>query len=368
VEMRLLKAMAFLRSKSVAGVKWAVPGERDSGFDILVERRLFLERSDLNDDSACVDVQLISLVPPPSLHFDVLLSQAKTSLKEGDFPLAYRCLVQATAIRQGAGGAQFVVDMFAKVCFEMGKFEEAEEKCRALIQRGYGADNWIRLGKILQATGRFHEALEAYQRGLDAIGLPDNALQRPVFPVTMHQECGAFVGMLGAAECLLELDDLVGAARFFRKAAKVKADSHRTLLGFGALFLKAGDLAQAWQALSLAAKKNEDDPKISHLLGCVCEAREELNSAFDYFKKAFGQDKAGEENLLDLCRIGLRLGQWPVLESALEEFLEHRPGSAAGLRRLAEVKAIRGREEEARACLDKAALMDNHAVFAEAKG
>ena len=64
------------------------------------------------------------------------------------------------------------------------------------------------------------------------------------------EDFGSFTALIGMGECQLEVGNLTEAAKVLRRAAKLKANSHRPWLGFGKLFLKTGELEKAEDAQS----------------------------------------------------------------------------------------------------------------------
>jgi tetratricopeptide (TPR) repeat protein len=74
-------------------------------------------------------------------------------------------------------------------------------------------------------------------------------LKSPVFPVSVPEDFGSFRALIGLGECFLKKGDSIESARMFRRAAKLKANSHRPFLGFGKLFLEMNDLGKAEEAL-----------------------------------------------------------------------------------------------------------------------
>lgn len=373
LEFRLIAAMDYLRKKKCEGVKWNVEQERGGPFDILMGKELFLKRSDPKKGSMEAVVNIIPGVPPESFRCDFFLHHAQKRHKEGNYELAFQFLKKAEAIEKGGAGEQFLIDLYSRICFDLKKYDEAEEKCRALIERGYGADNWIRLGRILQIKEKFDEAILAYKKGLEEIGMKEADLNSSVFPISVSVDFGSFTALIGLGECLLETGNLTESSKMFRRAAKLKANSHRPFLGFGKLFLKTGELDKAEEALITAVKKNEivmnvgedntsisslvkddrgelfgmRDPEVHHWLGVLYEKKKLFDMAFDWHLKAFELDKTDSRNIDSIYRVGVVLERWEDVKRLLEEFLEHHPGHVPAMTRLSSIYYTSGEYQKA---------------------
>jgi tetratricopeptide (TPR) repeat protein len=230
-----------------------------------------------------------------------------------------------------------LIDLYAKICFDLKRFQEAEEKCRDLIARGYTADNWIRLGFILRETGRYREAVQAYQKGLSEIGLKEEDLNAPVFPISVPIDFDVFKAFIGLGESLLKTGNWADSARMFRRAAKLKANSPLPPLGFGRLFLETGEWKKAEEALLLAEKRNGMDAECLHTLGLLYEKKGDRERAYAFFRKAVEQEEEKPHAMESLFRTGSALHQWEGMRVFLEKKLIARPGSLMILETLARV-------------------------------
>jgi glycosyltransferase involved in cell wall biosynthesis len=358
VHVRLIEARNYLKNKPCEGIKWDIAQEKNGPFDILMAKEVFLIRTDPVKGSMGATIDVIPRIPTESLRFDFFLSYAEKHFKEGNYDIAYNFLGEAEAVKKGGSADQYLIDLYAKICFDMKKYDEAEEKCRILITRGYGADNWIRLGRTLQTKGEYAEAIEAYQSGLKEIGLQECVLGSPVFPIIVQEDFGAFTALIGMGECLLLMGNLTGAAKMIHKASKLKANSHRTFLGFGKLFLATNEYQRAEEALLAAKKLDEKDPVPCLLLGQLYEKKQNLATAFSYFQSAFERDKSNADTIDSVYHAGFTLGKWVDLKNILEEFLECRPGYIKAMRYLATVYRKLHAHQKAEELIDKARAFD----------
>ncbi|RPJ01015.1 MAG: glycosyltransferase, partial [Deltaproteobacteria bacterium] len=181
-DMRLFTgrySLQLLKTEGYEGIKWDIESERAGSFDLFMEREVFLRKTDRKSLDRKSAIKTISNLCPASFQCDYVLYHAKKSYEQGDLTSAYQSIRTAEACKAGGAGDQYLIDLYAKICFDLKRFNEAEEKCKNLIARGYPADNWIRMGKICQETERYREAAEAYQRGLSEIGLKEEDLEDP---------------------------------------------------------------------------------------------------------------------------------------------------------------------------------------------
>lgn len=216
---------------------------------------------------------IIPFMPSPSFKLEYWFLKAKEQSENGNDELALELLQKGGSIKKGGAGEQYLIDAYFQIYFALGKYDEAEEKCRALIRRGYGTDNWIRLGMILQKKKKFAEAIEAYSKGLGDIGLKETDLESCVFPLVVPWDFDSFTAFMGLGECFLKTGHLAESAKMFRKAAKLKANSNRPLLGFVELFLESNDLDRAEEALTTARKLHGKDPETQRFLGILYEKK-----------------------------------------------------------------------------------------------
>ncbi|MBE9569116.1 MAG: glycosyltransferase [Proteobacteria bacterium] len=373
LEMRLIFARHHLKRMECEGIKWGVEQEIGGPFDILMGKELFLRRSDPEKGNMEAVIDVISGAPPESLRSDFFMIQAKKQHRDGNYKLAYQFIKNAETVKKGGAGEQFLIDLYSRICFDLKKYDEAEEKCRALIERGYGADNWIRLGRILQIEEKFDEAILAYKKGLEEIGLKEADLNSSVFPISVPEDFGSFTALIGLGECLLETGNLTESSKMFRRAAKLKANSHRPFLGFGKLFIETGELDRAEEALITAVKKNEKliatnednssttflakeeerellgmrDPEVYHWLGVLYEKKKLFDVAFDCHLKAFELDKTDSRKFDSIYKVGAVLERWGDIKRLSEEFLEHRPGHVPAMTRLSSIYYTLGEYQKA---------------------
>lgn len=347
IPKRLIGGLEYLHRTQCDGVKWEVPEEKRSNFDLLIKKNRFLKRSDLSRSNRRVNVHSLTGLHASGYRFDVLLGELKRQYSQGEYEKAYAVLQSILQLEQGAPGIEFMIDWLVKLCLKLKKLDLAERECRALIARGYEDDNWIRLGQILQAQKRSKEAIEAYSNGLEKFHLKDTDLDSPVFPFNFPKELSAFTALMGQGECCYEIGDYGRAAASFRRASKLRANSHKPFLWFAKLFLASNQLDQAEGALAKVGQRDGKDPETHRILGKLCERRKRPELAFSCYLKAFDYGKTDEENLNPIYYTGARLGRWDDLKRVFEEFIEKRPDHIDALARLSSVYLHLGDAEKA---------------------
>lgn len=262
VLFRLIEGVAQLRRRCCDGIKWDIPEERQTSFDLLIERKRFLRLSDPRRPTPGADVHIIPLMVPAAFESDWELMGCDQALERNDPQTALQHIEKAMASKGGGASEPFFMDRFVRANLALKRYHEVIEKAGALIDAGnYGADNWLHLAQALQALGRHAQALEAFRKGFAEIGLRVQDLGEKPFPIMAPVDFGAFTALMGMGECLVALDRLPEAASILKQAARMKANSPRPALAFARLFLKAGDPARAADALDTARLQslpNED--------------------------------------------------------------------------------------------------------------
>ncbi len=233
-ELRVLRGLCRMTSDGSRALRWSTDPPGD--YDVLLTREAALTGAPPWPDAA-------RLTPdwyPDDLKADQMLSFAKECERQGDYAMARRLLCEAASVRQGGLGQAFLAQRLAEVSFAMGDHGAAERICRELVDRGYGADNCVRLGRMLQGRGDHEAAADAYRRALEHIGLDPAALEADVFPLGGGVEFDVFRATVGLGECLVELGRPEEAAPLLRRAARLHLTSPRPNIAFGRLFLAEG--------------------------------------------------------------------------------------------------------------------------------
>jgi len=356
--LRIIAARQYLKKMNADGLKWDVEEEKKGPFDFIIERERFLKLVDPVGGQVDISVDIVPKGFPESLRCDVLIHFAKSQYDSGNYKLAYQFVKEVETGREGAVGDQAIIHIYSKICFALKNYVEAEQRCREMIDRGYGADIWIRLGRILQIRRKFDEAIEAYRKGLEEIGLNELDLDSTIFPIVSLVDTGAFTAFIGMGECMLEKVSLNEAAKMFHMASKLKANSYRPYLGFGRLFLMSGELKRAEESLMTALKTNGNAPEVYRALGELFERRGRIERAYEYYNKAFEKDKIDFKNVEPIFKTGSSLHRWEDVKVVLKEFLEHRPGHVMAMRYMSTICHRLGAYKEAEELLDRCVVLD----------
>jgi tetratricopeptide (TPR) repeat protein len=362
-ELRLICGLSYAELTGARAVRWPCDPP-DSAYDVLAGSDAVLAAP---PPDGSPDWLRAEAVPedwlPPELAPDYLICLALTCEQEGDYSLARRVLERAGAVEQGGMGDPYLVQLYANVAFALGEDEGAERMCRRLIGEGYGADNWVRLGCIYQRQGRWSEALDAYGRGLEGIGLTDDAIEDDALPLVCRTDPDAFRAVLGQGECLMALGRDEDAARRLRQASRLRANSHRPFVAMGRLLCKRGRTADALAALDLAARQRRPAGDAS-VEAAFAEVRERAGDPAGAFEASLAglARRPDSEGLLEVAaRLGTGLGRTELLVAAYERFLDHRPGHVKALRGLSLLYRGLGRMREADDLGARAALFETAA-------
>ena len=347
---RVFGGLEYLKGKDAKceAVKWDVEEERKSPFDVLVRRDVFLKKSHPKKGHNTIDIQHLQQIIASGFKFDAIYGEYNRRFSKGEYDEAHNLLRAALSIPHGAPPLQYLIHPLVKTCLAMHKLDEVEQEVRGLIARGYEPDNYIRLGQILQVTERFHEAIDAYQKGLDGYGLTEADFESRIFPINFPKELSAFTTLIGMGECYFETGQRVEAARMFHRAAKLRANSHRPFLGFAKLYLASNQLDRAETAISkIGEREGRKDPETHRVLGKLCQRRNRLDIAFGCYMKAFEYGKTDEKNIDPLYYAGAALGKWEAMKPVFEDFLEAKPDHVGAISRLASVCQRLGENDKA---------------------
>ena len=361
MELRLIKAMHYIKSKGCCGVKWDVESEKKGPFDVLVNREYFLSAISVENGTMEATVELMpENVIPITLKFDTVLKIAKDNYENGNYEFAYEMINEAVRLKDGGAGEQYLIDLYAKICFELKKYDEAEIMCNELIERGYCSDNSIRLAVIYQIKGKYDEAIRSYQKGLEEIGLKINDLDSEVFPIATRDDFWSFRALIGTGECFIEKNDIANASRYLHKAARLKANSFKPFLGFAKLFLKTGEYEKAEKALLFANGRTMKNPEVNRIFGILHEKKGEFETAFEYLIESFIEDKADPQNIEPIFRVGIKINKYDKIIEILNEYLQYRPGSVEAMEYLSLIYYNEGRYKNARHVIDQGLLFDSY--------
>ncbi len=346
--LRLIRAVSYMIQERCAAVRW--PEDPEGTYDVLLAREaLFADGGPVTPDRWPQ-----ARVHPPGwlpegLKTDYMLSLAKDCIQEGDYRSAQDFLERARAVEEGGTGDPYLVHLYAEVAFALGDYTTAEQRTRQVIAQGYGADNHVRLGLILQGKGLHEEALEEYAQGLADIGLTDEHVSSDAFPSTTDTDPDAFSAMVGRGECLLALGREEEAARALRMAARLRANSPRPYAAFGRLFLEHEQFDQAQEAFGLAARqvRPPDDVSVEVGMAELLERKGDCEAAYGWAERALLK-RPDDVGLVDMiCSLAARLGRIEEQADRWRQLLHYRPGNVPALRGLAQACRRMGRDEEA---------------------
>ena len=346
---RLFATFDFLdQNPEHKAVRWAVEEEKGSPLDCLIEREYFMNRTKPGVYRS-VQLQALSINLAKGFKFDAMFTDFKTKKKEKKFAEAKKVLDLILEEKDGFPHIQYLIHYLAPVCLALKDYERLERELRALIDRGYRADNLIRLGVMLSQAGRFPEAVTALREALAAHGLTEDDFDADCFPFDLGRKLSVFYLFMALGEACLEINDHVRAAHYFHLASKMKSRDYEPFLGFTKVWLATGQIERAESALSRlpSPEAARNDPETHRLLGKICQKRKNLDLAYQCYKKAF-ELRPGEAAGVDpLYYTGAALGKWDEMLESLKTFTEQEPGDVNGLARLAAVSFQLGRDEEA---------------------
>ena len=363
---RLIKAIPFLDKMGKSCLKWPIPQEKETQFDLIIRKKHFLNATKHNKNGKSVNVSFLNGTIPNTLKADILYNRTNEHIKKEDYQEAFKTLKELEGFSEGAPTGRTFVDMYVKVCSALKYYDLAEAKCRQLIEEGCGGQNWILLGKILQSQKAYPQAVEAYRNAIKDLDLDISDLLNPAFRHILPEQFGIVAASLGLGECLVETGNLVEASQVFRRAARVKPDSPKPFLGFARLFIKTGDLPKARQAISDIMARGKENSETYLLLGHIEETEKKIEAAFEAYKKAISLDPKDPEIQTSLYNTGKALGRWQETLELLESALEKCPDSVHCINLTASAAHEAGADGKASELLKQGlVIMPEHNLMAE---
>lgn len=335
---RLFATLQFLKENPEhKAVRWQVEEEAGSPLDCLIERDYFLKSSRPGKYSA-VHISAITIGLAKGFKFDAMFTKFKEHRKKKEWKECRRLIDEILSERDGFPHIQYLIHYLAPVCLAQKDYATLEKELRSLIDRGYRADNLIRLGYMLVQQGRNPEAAETLKAALAENGLTEEDFEADCFPFDRQTKLSVFHLFIALADAYLEMNDAGQAARYYHLAAKMATGSHVPFLGFAKVYLQAGQLDRAEVALQkLPVKGGQEDPETHRILGRLCQKRKNLDLAFTCFSRAFELAPADEKNVDPYYFVGASLGKWEAMYDVLSAFSHQNPESVIGLARLASV-------------------------------
>jgi len=353
VELRIIAALHHLKKTDKNILRWDSSSEEQTPFDVFIKREDFLSIDKISYQTLKECAAVIPKGIPESFASDIFLQEGTHQYQTGNYRFAYAIFKEAENIKEGGANRQHLINMYARICFELEMYEEAENKLRILINNGYRADNMVMLGYILQKKGKIDEAVNYYTEALKEIGLHKDDLKARCFPIATPGYIGAFEAIAGIGECMYKKNNLNEAARMFRLASKLKANSSKPFIGFAKIFLKTNELEQAEESLITAIKMDKDIPEPYILMGEVFERKNNITDAYLNYYRAFALDKANREIVDPIFRTGSALGKWAEIKNVFEDYLGHHPGGIEATHYLSIIYEKLGNPAKARECLEK---------------
>ncbi|MFH1137596.1 MAG: glycosyltransferase [Pseudomonadota bacterium] len=329
LERRLSSALQVMKERSLPAVGWDRPGERSKGADILIRRDFFLEKMNTPRDLKDYLPVLVRSSDNGAEPLAVFKARAVAALRANRPEQAWESFRAALDVDPFFYGDNLMWDVFFPLAAALDRADEGERRCRDLLARGGGADYLIALGRLLQARGRFHDAVAAYQAGLDEIGLTERDLTPPAFPLNTAFELPPADAWQGLGECLIELGDLDGAGRCLELSARARVWPC-PWQGLAKLFMARGQWPRAEEALLRAARMSSRDPETYRLLGRLAEQTDRREEAFTLYRHAFRLNPSASNLLEPLARLGRELGKERELEEIVGEYTSVRPNDPRG--------------------------------------
>jgi glycosyltransferase involved in cell wall biosynthesis len=360
---RLFASMDLFKAQpELLSMRWGVEGEEKekTQFECLIYRDYFLSHTKPGG-RRIVNVPGVTIMPPKGFKFDIMYGEFQRQREKKDWVEAGKTLDLILAERKGFPHIQYLVNDLEGICLKTKQYDRLEEETKALIDRNYTPDNYMRLARLYRTQGRWSEVLEVGLKAMEALGLKFEDFDADCFPFRLNHELHSFTLFMDMAEASLTLKDFGSAARYYHIASKIKSDSHRPFLGFARTYLEAGHLDRSEGAISrLPQPAGRNDPETHRILSAICRKRKNLPLAFDCLKKAFELGPEDEKNVDPFYFAGAGLARWSEMVEPLKNFVLHNEEHAGAQARLASVYFNLGNEFLAQTAAEKSLELDDH--------
>lgn len=151
---------------------------------------------------------------------------------------------------------------------------------------------------------------------------------------------------------------VVEAAAIYERVLRDQPANPRALCGLGAIAMRNGDMARAFDLVGHAVSVAPDDALAVGNLAVVYQARREFDAAQDCFRRALDLDSGIADLHSNYATLLLARGHGDLAAQAQEYAIALDPGSAILRFNLANILSLAGREEEAAAVYGDALALD----------
>ncbi|MFH1138722.1 MAG: glycosyltransferase [Pseudomonadota bacterium] len=224
VPARFLGGVEILEKGGFRGVKWAVREEERGPFDLLMERRAFIDNFKKIVSGRFPRITRVPPFVPDCLKADAAREELIRLASAGDFVQGRRVLDYLMNGNGGLGLPALIPQILA-VCYGLKDYHAAERACRDLIAMGYEPDNYLRLGQVLSLEGDLDGAVQALEKGLDLLGFTPEDLNSPVFPAEFHDGPDVFMALVLLGDCRRRQGRPTEARAIYENAVKIRSNS-----------------------------------------------------------------------------------------------------------------------------------------------
>jgi tetratricopeptide (TPR) repeat protein len=175
-------------------------------------------------------------------------------------------------------------------------FEEAADELGRLIEAdSTNAAWWTKLGFAMNNSGRYEEAVAAYEKALS------------LEPGSQEHRTNLASALLNKGAELHEEKQYDAAAKYYERVLAILADNWIALNNRATLAMDMGDLEYAHRILEHALKMNPLSPNLHYNMGLVQEKRGNYAEAFEQLKEASELNPNVPPPSDDLERVYLKL-------------------------------------------------------------
>ncbi|MDR2422098.1 MAG: glycosyltransferase family 2 protein, partial [Deltaproteobacteria bacterium] len=181
---RLFASMDLFKEKpDLLSLRWGVEGEEKekTQFECLIYRDYFLTHTKPGGRRV-VSIPGVTVAPPKGFKFDIMYGEYQKLIKNKEFAKAATLLDSILAEKKGFPHIQYLINDLETVCLQNKNYDQLENEAKALIERGYKPDNYMRLARLYRVQGRWNEVLEAGLKSMESLSLKFEDFEADCFP------------------------------------------------------------------------------------------------------------------------------------------------------------------------------------------
>lgn len=292
--------------------------------------------------------------------------KAQALLRQNRLPEARALYEEICAGKKSDAESWF---MLGAINGQLGLFDDAERCLRQAIALQPSAEAWDNLGLVLQAKGKFSEAVASHQQALHTrpdfarayfnIGgayrqMKDFSAAAENYRQAIQRQSGFFEALANLGASLLELGQTEEALTFFEQAARLNSSNPEIYRSLGIAYQRLGRTEQAILALQRVVQIRPNDTSAWSGLGEILLAQGKFNDALNCYQHALRTSPADPDLLNRTGHLHQYMGNLEEAVDCFRQALQHNPRLIDAVVHLGNTFTTLTKYDEAKQCLESA--------------